>query len=97
MALDKHSGKTVWRTDRSTDYGDLDEDGKPKRECDLRKAYSTPSLVEVNGRTQVVSVGSRAGFAYDALTGKEIWGIRHDDFNAAAPPSFYKNFAILNT
>ena len=97
MALDKHSGKTVWRTDRSTDYGDLDEDGKPKREGDLRKAYSTPSLVEVNGRTQVVSVGSRAGFAYDALTGKEIWGIRHDDFNAAAPPSFYKNFAILNT
>ena len=97
MALDKHTGKTVWRTERSTDYGDLDEDGKPQREGDLRKAYSTPALVEVNGRTQVVSVGSRAGFAYDALTGEEIWGIRHDDFNAAAPPAFYKNFAILNT
>jgi len=96
-ALDKHTGKTVWRTNRSTDYGDLDENGEPKREGDLRKAYSTPALVEVNGRTQVVSVGSRAGFAYDALTGEEIWGIRHDDFNAAAPPSFYKNFAILNT
>jgi len=97
MALDKTTGKTVWRTERSTDYGDLDENGQPKREGDLRKAYSTPSLVEVAGRTQVVSVGSRAGFAYDALTGKEIWGIRHDDFNAAAPPAFYKNFAILNT
>lgn len=97
MGLDKHTGKTLWRTNRSTDYGDLDKDGNPKREGDLRKAYSTPALVKVDGRTQVVSVGSRAGFAYDALTGKEIWGIRHDDFNAAAPPSFYKNFAILNT
>ena len=96
-ALDKHTGKTVWRTNRSTDYGDLDENGEPQREGDLRKAYSTPALVEVNRRAQVVSVGSRAGFAYDALTGEEIWGIRHDDFNAAAPPSFYKNFAILNT
>lgn len=96
-ALNKTTGKTVWRTERSTDYGDLDEDGTPKREGDLRKGYSTPALVEVNGRTQVVSVGSRAGFGYDALTGKEIWGFRHDDFNAAAPPVFYKNFAIVNT
>lgn len=97
MALDKNTGETVWRTNRSTDYGDLDENGQPKREGDLRKAYSTPSLVAVNGRMQLVSVGSRAGFAYDALTGKEIWGFRHDDFNAAAPPSFYGNYAILNT
>lgn len=97
MALDKNTGDTVWRTRRSTDYGDLDENGEPKREGDLRKAYSTPSLVEVNGRMQLVSVGSRAGFAYDALTGKEIWGFRHDDFNAAAPPSFFGNLAILNT
>ena len=96
-ALNKTTGKTVWRTERSTDYGDLDEDGKPKREGDLRKGYSTPALVKVDGRTQVVSVGSRAGFGYDALTGKEIWGFRHDDFNAAAPPVFYKNFAIVNT
>ena len=97
MGLDKRTGKTVWRTTRSTDYGDLDENGVPKREGDLRKAYSTPGLIKINGRTQMFSMGSRAGFAYDALTGEEIWGIRHDDFNAAAPPCFYGNFAILNT
>lgn len=97
IALNKDTGETVWRTDRSTDYGDLDENGQPKLEGDLRKAYSTPALVEVNGRTQVVSVGSRAAFGYDARTGKEIWGIRHDDYNAAAPPAFYGNLAILNT
>jgi outer membrane protein assembly factor BamB len=96
-ALNKHTGETVWRTERSTEYGDLDENGVPKREGDLRNGYSTPGFVEVAGRTQVVSVGSRAAFAYDALTGKEIWTIRHDDFNAAAPPVFYKGMAILNT
>ena len=96
-ALDKSTGATVWRTDRSTDYGDLDASGKPKRDGDLRKGYSTPGLIEVDGRTQVVSVGSRGAYGYDALTGKEIWGVRHTDFNAAAPPSFYKNFAILHS
>lgn len=96
-ALNKHTGETVWTAHRTTDYGDLDADGNPKREGDLRKAYSTPGLVDVDGHTQVISVGSRAGFGYDALTGKEIWGIRHDDFNAAAPPVFTETHAILNT
>ena len=97
MALNKHTGETVWRTDRTTDYGDLDENGQPKLEGDLRKAYSTPGLIEVNGQAQIVSVGSRAAFAYDALTGKELWTIRHDDFNASSPPAFFENHAILNT
>lgn len=97
MALDKKTGETVWRTDRSTDYGDLDKDGKPKREGDLRKAYGTPGLHEVNGRTQLISVGSRAGFGYDVLTGEEIWSFRHADFNAATPPIFHDGLAILNT
>lgn len=97
VALDKKNGETIWRTERTTDYGDLDENGLPKREGDLRKGYSTPGLVEVNGKTQVVSVGSRAAFAYDAATGKELWTITHDDYNAAARPSFYQGHAILNT
>ena len=96
-ALDRRTGKTVWRTDRTTDYGDLDENGQPKLEGDIRKAYGTPSLVEVNGRWQVVSVGSRAAFAYDAETGQELWTIRHDDFNASSPPLFYRGHAIINT
>ena len=96
-ALDRRTGKTVWRTDRTTDYGDLDENGQPKLEGDIRKAYGTPSLVEVNGRWQVVSVGSRAAFAYDAETGKELWTIPHDDFNASSPPLFYRGHAIINT
>lgn len=97
VALNRHTGETVWKTDRTTDYGDLDSEGKPKREGDLRKAYGTPGLVEVDGRIQLVSIGSRAAFGYDARTGAEIWTVRHADFNAAAPPCFFQDLAILNT
>jgi outer membrane protein assembly factor BamB len=97
VALDKHNGNTVWRTDRSTDYHDLGPDGKPKLDGDLRKAYGTPATFDVAGRTQLVSIGSRAIFGYDAATGREVWTVTHSDFNAAAPPVFYENLAIVNT
>ena len=96
-ALDKRNGKTVWRTDRSTDYHDLGPDGKPKLQGDVRKGYGTPATMDVAGRTQVVSVGSRAAFGYDAETGREIWTVTHEDFNAAAPPLIDGNLAIINT
>ncbi len=96
-ALDTRTGDTAWRTDRTTDYGDLDENGQPKLEGDLRKAYGTPTIAEIDGRAVVISVGSRAAFAYDARTGEELWTIRHDDFNASSPPLIFGNYAIINT
>lgn len=97
-ALDSETGDTVWRTERTTDYGDLDKDGKPHRDGDLRKAYGTPAIVPVGDTSHhIVSVGSRAAFGYDARTGKEIWTITHDDYNAAAQPFAYKDTVILNT
>ena len=44
VALDKRTGKTVWKTDRSAEWNDLGPDGKPQAEGDLRKAYSTPII-----------------------------------------------------
>jgi len=97
IALDKQTGKTVWRTDRSTDYDDLDADGKPRGDGDYRKAYNTPALVQVNGRTQVISIGARAVQAYDALTGKEIWTVTHKGYNAATHPMVYGDHVLLCT
>ncbi len=96
-ALNKTTGESVWRTDRTTDYGDLDKDGNPKREGDLRKAFGTPGLLKVGNKTQVVSIGSRAAYGYDAVTGAEIWKIRHANFNAATPPAFFEDLVIINT
>jgi outer membrane protein assembly factor BamB len=96
-ALNKRTGKTIWRTDRSTNYHDLGADGKPKLDGDLRKAYGTPGTVDIAGQTQLISVGSRAAFGYDAATGREIWTVPHHDFNAAAPPLFFENLAIIHS
>ena len=41
-ALDKKTGRTVWKTDRSTDFDDLEPDGHPIRDGDFRKAFNTP-------------------------------------------------------
>jgi outer membrane protein assembly factor BamB len=84
MAVDKKTGANVWKTERTTDYGDIDAaTGKPKRDGDMRKAYHTPSFVPVGTSTHLVSVGSRAAFGYDPRTGKELWTVRHTGFNAA--------------
>lgn len=96
-ALDKKTGATLWKTNRTTDYGDLDKEGKPTRDGDMRKAYHTPSVVNLAGKGTLVSVGSRAAFGYEAATGKELWTIRHGGFNAAIRPLIYKQVLILNT
>jgi len=96
-ALDKKTGATVWKTNRSTDYGDIDKDGKPTRDGDMRKAYHTPSVFEMGGKQVLVSVGSRAAFGYDVADGKELWTIRHGGFNAAIRPLVYQKVLILNT
>lgn len=96
-ALDNVTGKTLWTTHRTTDYGDLDKDGKPTRDGDLRKAYGTPSVMKVGDTEQLISVGSRAAFGYDVKTGKELWTIRHTEFNASARPLSQGNIAYINT
>ena len=73
VALDKRTGKTVWRTDRSIDFQDLNPDGKPKADGDFRKAFSTPQIVTVDGRPVMVSIGSKAIYGYDPRTGQELW------------------------
>ena len=75
VALDKATGKTVWRTERSVDFQDLDNEGKPKAEGDLRKGFATPHVFNYNGQDIMLSSGSKAHYAYDPRTGKELWRI----------------------
>ena len=96
-ALDKKTGKSIWKTARTTDYGDLDKEGKPTRDGDMRKAFHTPGVFEMGGKEVLVSVGSRAAFGYEVNTGKELWTIRHGGFNAAIPPLRFGDMLILNT
>ncbi len=97
VAVDKRTGATLWKTPRSTDYKDLNEQGLPKGDGDYRKAYNTPGFTKVGNAVQLVSIGSRAAFGYDAFTGREIWTIEHANYNAAIQPLFLPGVALINT
>jgi outer membrane protein assembly factor BamB len=85
VALDKNTGKTVWRTERSIDFQDLGPDGKPQADGDFRKAFATPHVISVAGRSVFVSVGSKAAYGYDPRTGKELWRIEERSNHSASP------------
>jgi outer membrane protein assembly factor BamB len=75
VALDKKTGKTVWQTNRSIDFKDLDPDGKPGSEGDFRKAFATPHVAILDGQPVLISQGAKAAYAYEPLTGREIWRV----------------------
>jgi outer membrane protein assembly factor BamB len=98
VALDKTTGKDVWRTKRSTiDYGDLDKEGKPTRDGDMRKAFCTPNLIAIDGAPQLISPAASAVFGYDPRSGREIWTLHTTGRNAAIRPISQGDVAYINT
>jgi outer membrane protein assembly factor BamB len=60
MALDKRTGATIWKTDRS----------------EFLRGYCTPVVWDSAGRKQVVVAGTLRVAGYDLETGKEVWTVR---------------------
>lgn len=85
IALDKKTGKTVWKTERSIDFKDLGPDGKPAVSGDFRKAFSTPVITQIDGRTVMLSLGSKCLYAYDPATGKELWRMEYRTCHSGSP------------
>jgi outer membrane protein assembly factor BamB len=84
IALDKQTGKTVWRTERSIDFKDLGPNGKPQADGDFRKGFATPHIVMSGGKPVLVSIGSKAAYGYDPLNGKELWRIEERTSHSAS-------------
>jgi outer membrane protein assembly factor BamB len=75
VALDRRTGQTIWRTERSLDYKDLGPDGQPETEGDFRKAFATCHIADLAGVPTLLSQCSKALYAYDPLTGHERWRV----------------------
>jgi len=97
VALDKRTGKTVWKKGRTANWDDLEADGQPRAGGDFRKAYSTPLIVSANGKTQMLSIGSKAAYSYDPQTGREFWKINHAGFSGATRPLYARGVAYFST
>jgi len=73
IALETNSGKTAWQ--------------KPRETSAVKKfSFSTPTVIEVDGKKQVVSVGSEKIASYDAKTGEELWRSKFDGYSLIPKP-----------
>ena len=98
FALNKNNGRTVWLTKRSVDFQDLDPDRKPKRDGDLRKAYSTPHIIQIESKEVLLSQGAMAHYAYEPATGRELWRIiERKQHSASTRPVFGHNLCYFTT
>jgi outer membrane protein assembly factor BamB len=97
VALNKKTGKTVWKTDRSAVWGDENVPGQMARDGDLRKAHSTPLIVTAAGKPQMLSAGAKAAYGYDPRTGRELWKVQYPDFSVAPRPVFDGGLAFITT
>lgn len=62
FAVDKTTGKTIWKVERPTDAQSESPDN-----------YSTPIVVEVEGKQQLVISGGDYVTGHDLASGREIW------------------------
>ncbi|MGY8768048.1 MAG: outer membrane protein assembly factor BamB family protein [Pirellulales bacterium] len=89
IAFDKRIGKTVWQKKRDIDYGS--ENGERK------KAFSTPLLIEHDGRQELISTAAQAAIAYDPSTGKELWRVQFLGDSATARPVYGNGLVFITT
>lgn len=97
VALDSSSGKTVWKTDRSTKWTDVEPGGKIRGGGDFRKAYTTPTFTKVGTETIMISPGAKACFAYNPTNGRELWHITYAGYSNASRTVIAGENAIINT
>ena len=84
IALDKATGKTAWKTSR-------------KSTATRKFSFSTPLLIDVKGKKQIISPASDAVVAYDPADGKEIWRARYDGYSVIPRPVFGHGMIFISS
>ena len=80
VCLDQKTGRTLWQTKRAFDFRTNNGDNK--------KAYCTPSVINHEGRLELISPAAVATEAFDPATGKLLWAARTGGMNASSRPIY---------
>ncbi len=80
VCLDQKTGRTLWETKRAFDFRTNNGDNK--------KAYCTPSVINHEGRLELISPAAVATEAFDPATGKLLWTARTGGMNASSRPIY---------
>lgn len=83
-ALSAQDGTVAWRT---------------PRESAAKKKFSfcTPTVIEWEGKKQIISPFSDAVAAYQPSDGKELWRVRYDGYSVIAQPAFGHGLVYFTT
>jgi len=93
VALDKQTGKEVWRYQEPTlDHSDRVDGFKGKKDG-IVGTFSTPILIKVDGREELVMSFPKYVRAFDPKTGKELW--RCDGLNPLVYTSLIYGDGVL--
>lgn len=84
IALDGATGKERWRTPR-------------KANARNTFSFSTPLVIEVDGKKQVLSPGSNVLAALDPATGREIWRVRYEGYSVIPRPVYGHGLIFIST
>lgn len=84
-ALNKKTGQLLWKTPRSF-------------AAKKKFSFTTPLLINANGRSQVISPSSGAVYAYDPKDGRELWRVRYAEGYSVVPrPVFGHGLLFIST
>jgi outer membrane protein assembly factor BamB len=83
VALDAKTGDERWRFQRETDY--------PKQ-----FAFSTPTVITVDDRRQLITPGAGVVNALNPATGEEIWHVRYEGYSVIPKPVFGHGLVFLS-
>ena len=85
VALNKKTGDVLWKTPRSL-------------AAKKKFSFSTPLLIDVNGRRQLISPSSGAVYAYEPKDGRELWRVRYPEGYSVVPrPVFGHGLLFIST
>lgn len=84
-ALNKDTGQELWRYQRKTD-------------AKKKFSFSTPLVITLDGKPQVITVGSAAVMALDPKSGAELWRVPFAEGYSVVPrPVFGHGMILIST
>ena len=83
-ALDKQSGKEVWRTLRNV-------------EAERKFSFCTPSIFKIGERDQLISPGSNIVQSLDPKNGSVLWFVKYDGYSVVPKPILHQGLVFVCT
>ncbi len=84
IGLDRAKGNVIWKTARNS-------------ESFKKFSFSTPLLITVNGKQEIICPGSGAVCAYDPRTGREIWRVTYEGYSVIPRPIFGHGLVFVSS